>query len=59
MNLELPLSPAIWAARPVGAILAAGINFLGDSDGDDDPTPESRAARNADIGLAPVAGPTW
>lgn len=43
----------------MGAIFAAGINFLGESDGDDDPTLESRAARNAEIGLAPVPGPTW
>lgn len=57
-KLDGPLSPAICAARPVDTTLAGGRSFLGESDGEGDVAPESLSARNAEIGLAPVDGPT-
>lgn len=57
-KLDPPLSPAICAARPEGRTLAEGRSLLGDSVGEGDPAPESLIARSADIGLAPVVGPT-
>lgn len=57
-KLVPPPSPAICAARPEGRTLAGGRSLLGDSVGEGDPAPESLIARSADIGLAPVVGPT-
>lgn len=57
-KLVPPSSPAIFAARPEGTTLAGGRSLLGDSVGEGDPAPESLIARSADIGLAPVVGPT-
>ena len=56
---KLPDSPAIWAARPEGTTFAGGKSFLSLSFGDGEPAPESLRARSAEIGLAPVAAPTW
>lgn len=54
-----PPSPARAAARPAGLILLA-MTFRGaESVGDGDVAPGSLAARRAEIGLAPVGGPTW
>jgi hypothetical protein len=52
-------SAARAAARPVGAALAADKGLLeAEEGGDGDDVTDSLAARRADIGLAPVAGPT-
>lgn len=50
---------AIVAARPAGLALAVVGFRLGEAGGDGDEAPDSLAARSAEIGLAPVVGPTW
>ena len=50
------LSPAM---RPTGPTLAAEICFRGGDADEGEVLPISRTARNVDMGLAPVIGPTW
>lgn len=53
-------SPARTAARPTGLTLPGGTARRDDeSDGAWDAASVSPAARRAEIGLAPVVGPTW
>lgn len=62
MDIEgrLAIAPLLSpATRPTGPTLAAESSLRGGDAEEGDVLPMSRTARNVDMGLAPVIGPTW